>query len=72
MKGGVNEWFRTIMQPEPPLETDPEVDFEKYSFRKGASQYFGGTPNEVSSDATVKKKKVVVHKKRKREAEGGC
>ena len=72
MKGGVNEWFRTIMQPEPPLETDPEVDFEKFSFRKGASQYFGGTPNEVSSDAPVKKKKVVVHKKKKKEAEGGC
>ena len=72
MKGGVNEWFRTIMQPEPPLETDPEVDFEKFSFRKGASQYFGGTPNEVSSDVPVKKKQVVIHKKKKKEAEGGC
>jgi len=72
MRGGVNEWFRTIMQPEAPLDTDPTVDFEKYSFRKGASQYFGGTPNEVSSDAPVKKKQVVVRKKKKKEAEGGC
>jgi len=72
MKGGMNEWFRTIMQPEPPLETEPEVEFEKYSFRKGASQYFGGTPNAVSSDAPVKKKQVVVRKKKKKEAEGGC
>jgi len=72
LKGGVNIWFRTIMQPEPPLDTDPYSDFEKYSFRKGASQYFGGTPNEVSSDVPVKKKQVVVRKKKKKEAEGGC
>jgi len=72
MKGGVNEWFRTIMQPEPPLETDPIIDFEKYSFRKGASQYFGGTPSETSAKAPVKKKEVVVRKKKKKEAEGGC
>ena len=72
MKGGVNEWFRTIMQPTYPLETASTVEFAKYSFRKGASLYFGGTPSEASSDAPVKKKEVIVRKKKKKEAEGGC
>jgi rhodanese-related sulfurtransferase len=72
MKGGVNEWFKTIMQPVYPLETSPSEDFTKYSFRKGASQYFGGTPSEASSEAPIKKKEVTIHKKKKKEAEGGC
>jgi rhodanese-related sulfurtransferase len=73
MKGGLNEWFRTIMLPTPPNELSPVVDFDLYSFRKGASQYFGGTPSGNQMEVeTVKKKQVVVRKKKKKAAEGGC
>lgn len=72
LKGGVNEWFKTIMLPNPPDELGTVVDFNTYSFRKGASQYFGGTPSETQSDVPVKKKQVVVRKKVKKAAEGGC
>ena len=72
MKGGLNEWFRTIMKPTKPLDTSPSVDFDKYSFRKGASLYFGGTPRQSSTDVAPKKKTVVVRKKKKKVAEGGC
>jgi len=72
LKGGLNEWFQTIMQPVPPPETASKVAAEQYMFRKGASIYFGGSPNLLASEIPVKKKEVVVRKKKKKEAEGGC
>ncbi len=75
MKGGLNEWFRTIMKPEKPGEMDPTEVYDLYSFRKGASIFFGGSAQEVpalNDDNAPKKKKVVVKKKKKKAAEGGC
>ena len=71
MKGGLNEWFRTIIQPTPPDETEPTEAFEKYSFERAASIYFGGSSAGIAS-APVAKKKVTVRKKEKKAAEGGC
>lgn len=41
LDGGLNKFFITLMDPPKPLETDPEEEFEKYSFRKAAAVYFG-------------------------------
>jgi rhodanese-related sulfurtransferase len=71
MKGGLNEWFRTIIQPTPPDETAPTEAFEKYSFERAASIYFGGSSTGAEA-APVAKKKVTVRKKEKKAAEGGC
>jgi rhodanese-related sulfurtransferase len=82
MKGGLNEWFTTIMLPEKPnVEASTEA-FELYSFRKGASLYFGGSIQEVpiakekekvtQVKAPAPKKKVEVKQKVKKPAEGGC
>ncbi|RLD23868.1 MAG: hypothetical protein DRI71_04225 [Bacteroidetes bacterium] len=71
MKGGLNEWFRTIIQPTPPDETAPTAAFEKYAFERAACIYFGGASAGVAS-VPIAKKKVTVRKKEKKAAEGGC
>jgi len=82
LKGGLNEWFRTIMLPEMPLEGEPDEAFDLYAFRKGASLYFGGSVQEIpvavdKNTAVIKKvekkkKEVIVKKKVKKASEGGC
>jgi rhodanese-related sulfurtransferase len=83
LKGGLNEWFRTIMLPQPPQIDATESEFNTYSFRKGASLYFGGSVQEVPVaveldmeskpvQQVAPKKKVEVKKKEKKPAEGGC
>ncbi len=71
MKGGLNCWFETIIQPTPPPETASSEEIDRYQFRKGASIYFtGGTaPMEMETGSEA----VVVRKKAKTQVvEGGC
>ncbi len=70
MKGGLNIWIKTIIQPEPPLETEPISAFELYEFRKGASMYFTGA--SILIDETNKESIKVTRKKKETVAEGGC
>jgi len=75
LKGGVNEWFNTIINPPKPTENMPATAFELYSFRKAASMYFGVAYPEAIKKVVVKKapKKVrTVKKKKKKKPEGGC
>lgn len=85
LKGGLNEWFNTIINPKEPSENMASNEFEKYNFRKAASMYFGvAYPEKVVKNPDVKKyvlakpktivpKKVVpVKKKKKMPVEGGC
>ncbi len=80
LKGGLNEWFNTIISPKYPDETMPKEAFELYSFRKAAGMYFGigvidtkANPIEkaVAKKKTPKKVKPKP-KKKKRVPEGGC
>jgi len=71
MQGGLNEWFRTIIQPVAPEETAPTEAFELYSFERAASIFFGGATAGTAT-APAAKKKVTVRKKEKKAAEGGC
>jgi len=80
LKGGLNEWFNTIISPKYPDETMPKEAFELYSFRKAAGMYFGigviDTKANPIEKAVAKKKapkKVKPKpKKKKRVPEGGC
>ena len=74
LKGGLNEWFNTIIDPKYPDETMPREAFELYSFRKAAGMYFGvGTTKTKSEEKPKPKKKVITTpKKKKRVPEGGC
>lgn len=78
LKGGVNQWYKTIINPIKPNENMPAEAFELYNFRKAASMYFGvAYPEQFKSKVVVKKappkKKVItVKKKKKAPAEGGC
>ncbi len=70
MKGGLNQWIETIIQPKEPREDEPYTAFEQYQFRKGVQMYFTGTKVE---NTIAKKKKVVVRRKKKQvAASGGC
>lgn len=69
MKGGLNKWIETIIQPEKPSEEASQEAIEIYEFRKGASLYFTGAKVETSVD----KEKVVFRKTKKVSvATGGC
>lgn len=71
MKGGLNCWFETIIQPEPPAETAADDEIDLYQFRKGASIYFtgGAVPLEQETGTEA----VVVKRKKKTQiVEGGC
>ncbi len=76
LKGGLNEWFNTIIDPKLPDETMPKEAFELYSFRKAAGMYFGvGVSEPEAKKETIKKptKKVITIKKKKKSVpEGGC
>ena len=69
LKGGINEWFTTIINPTEPLENMPLEAFELYATRK-AVMY----PDQLKADTTNKivPKKIVPVKKKKKTAEGGC
>jgi len=72
LKGGLNEWFNTIIDPKLPKETDSQKDFELYSFRKAAGMYFGVGVSKTETVKKPTKKVITVKKKKKRVAEGGC
>lgn len=76
LKGGINNWFSTIINPPIPTENMPATDLELYTFRKAASMYFGvAYPEQVQKkEEPVKVKKAVIPvlKKKKKPVEGGC
>ncbi|REE82177.1 rhodanese-related sulfurtransferase [Lutibacter oceani] len=78
LKGGINNWFNTIINPPKPTENMPAEDFELFSNRKAASMFFGVAYPEQAKKKPVEVKKVIpkkiipVKKKKKMPVEGGC
>ncbi len=79
LDGGMHCWFNSIINPPVPGELSPEIEHEKYSFRKSASMFFGvAYPDDVKASVpepkpNPKPKTVVpVKKKKKKMPEGGC
>ena len=70
LKGGINCWMQTIIEPQRPSDDAPSVDFETYSFRKGAQMYFTGAG---TGDSDAAKVDVQVRRREKSNvAAGGC
>jgi len=66
MKGGLNHWVQTIINPVEPNPASPIEDFELYDFRVGASRYFSGQNSEYrysENTGSAKPKPVVKQKK---------
>ena len=72
LKGGLNRWFSTIIDPEKPKETDSKAAFINYDFRKAAAMYFGVGNNAKTTIIAKPKKEIKLKKKKKKVAEGGC
>lgn len=72
LEGGLNNWFNRIIQPTPPDESAPTEAFEQYAFEQAACKFFGGGNEIVPANTTANKNKVIVRKKTKKAAEGGC
>jgi sulfur-carrier protein adenylyltransferase/sulfurtransferase len=70
LKGGLNRWMETIIQPKEPAEDAPYTAFETYSFRKGAQLYFTGAKTE--NVETPKLKVEVQRRKKTSVVAGGC
>lgn len=76
LKGGINTWFHTIINPKKPTQNMASNEFELYSLRKAASMYFGvAYPQSIKQPVVKKvipKKVITVKKKKKKVPEGGC
>ncbi len=78
LEGGMNEWYKTIINPSVPDEKMAAADLELYSTRKAASMFFGvmypeqGKVEEPVVLKPVAKEVIPVKKKKKRPVEGGC
>lgn len=70
MKGGLNCWMQTIIEPSQPDADAPSVDHALYAFRKGAQIYFTGAESATPDDGSVE---VQVRRREKTNvAAGGC
>lgn len=78
LRGGLNEWYATIINPSIPEENMSAEAFELYSTRKAASMFFGvmypeqGKVEDVVVQKPAPKQIIPVKKKKKRPVEGGC
>ena len=70
MKGGLNHWMETIIEPPVPDQTEPATAFDTYAFRQGARMYFTGGKAEISEPSKIN---VQVRKRKKTNVvAGGC
>jgi rhodanese-related sulfurtransferase len=72
MSGGLNKWFKDIMQASSPPETAPSEDFDLYAFRMGAKIHFGGGKTEIEMSQTEAEPVPLIRRKKKTITEGGC
>lgn len=82
LKGGINNWFNTVINPPKPVENSPAQDVALYNSRKDASKFFGVVyPEQIKNNPEVFKKiipkkvtpkKVIPVEKKKPPMGGGC
>jgi rhodanese-related sulfurtransferase len=72
LKGGLNEWFATIIQPPRPAESAPEEAFRQYRTRLAANQFFTGKSGIPAPDAAAPKILKPKVRKKKTRVQGGC
>jgi len=71
LKGGLNCWFETIIQPKAPAESEPQEAIDLYQFRLGARQFFTGGSATIET-ATPAEGIEFTRKKKTNVVEGGC
>ncbi|HIP47989.1 MAG TPA: rhodanese-like domain-containing protein [Lutibacter sp.] len=73
LKGGLNEWYKTIINPQKPNDFKTAAALEQYQFRKGASIYFTGA-QEIGNSSTISKPKSnkPLIRRKKKSVSGGC
>lgn len=74
LKGGLNEWFNTIIKPGEVATAASSTDLELLSFREAARQYFTGTgqATETANAAKAPEKVKVIRKAPEAQSGGGC
>jgi rhodanese-related sulfurtransferase len=73
LKGGLNEWYATIIKPADASLTASSADLDLLSFRNAARQYFTGAGPTTETDKTKTPAKVnVVRKVPQAKSGGGC
>ncbi len=74
LKGGLNEWVETILQPKPLTYMATPTLTAQYEFRKSASRYFGlaSADGGASSAAVSAPAAPIVKRKKKAAGGGGC
>ena len=78
LKGGLNEWYSTIINPTKPTEDMSAREHKLYNTRKASSMFFGVAypdqtiKNPRNQNSKTPKRVITTKKKKKRVAEGGC
>lgn len=73
LRGGLNYWVETIMNPEKPAEGSPNEEFARYDFRKGASSALGGAALAPAANVEAPAALPPIQKKKKKKSvQGGC
>ena len=74
LKGGLNEWYNTIIKPGDISTAASSTDLDLLSFRNAARQYFtgAGQTTETSTATKVQEKVKVVRKAPEAKSGGGC
>ncbi|OFY19998.1 MAG: hypothetical protein A2W98_13525 [Bacteroidetes bacterium GWF2_33_38] len=73
LKGGINEWIATIINPTLPNSIDSKQEFELYNFRLAAKQFFTGVKIESQQNSSSSTAiQVNTSKKSKKAVQGGC
>jgi sulfur-carrier protein adenylyltransferase/sulfurtransferase len=71
MKGGLNEWFNTIIKEQSASATSSSTDLELINFRNAARQYFTGSGNKMETPPSRAAEKITVTRKTPQAASGG-
>lgn len=74
MKGGMNEWFNTIIKEKPVNSAASSTDLDLFSFRSAARQFFVGTGEANKAPVAPKKREYVpvIRKAPAASSGGGC
>jgi rhodanese-related sulfurtransferase len=73
LKGGLNEWYNTIIKPAEPSVTASSKDLDLLNFRTAARQYFtGAEQTSDSKKAKAPEKVIFIRKVPQAKSGGGC
>lgn len=72
MKGGLNEWFNTIIKEKPANSAASSTELDLLSFRIAARQFFVGAGETAKTTEKPKEKVKVIRKAPEAASGGGC